>query len=491
MSPSLSKPRKRTRSSSTTTTTSKNPSIESSLLSLLIRSFLVLSLVFISLLLAIFAWFSLKSFLKVDPIIGKERVWLQYGEFRQPYAFVELPKNQYRVPGDSYDLSLELKVPNSEQNFKLGNFMVSISLLNKQSETILNDSRPAILLLNHPPPPSTTTTPSLLSLPFLPGRRRSMIQELELPLLESVALNRGGASNGWDSSNKVEKVYLQIGRKDSHPEYYQQSSSAIVSTSSNSRLGNELQVYESFLKIKVKLYGLRALIRSHPYVSFSFFFPIFLTLEFLTAFIVYTYFVLRPSLKHHLVSEEEEEIAQDDEDEDGIEKVLEETSSSSGSRSVKTESSSTITEEEEEEELTSEPPSTSSILETDEEEERIRRRRSRKAGRTGMTEISGETQSETEEEEETAEETETGVSGDDGEGEGEGSEEWAAIEGEREEKPFDDSVTIGGSETTRASRSTFGPSVTGTTSSNRSTLSGLRERQSRIKKEEKEEDETE
>lgn len=137
--------------------------------------------------------------------------------------------------------------------------MVSISLLNKQSETILNDSRPAILLLNHPPPPQTQTptTTSLLSLPFLPGRRRSMIQELELPLLESVALNRGGASNGWDSSNKVEKVYLQIGRKDSHPEYYNQQQTSLVTSSSSSRLGNELQVYESFLKIKVKLYGLR------------------------------------------------------------------------------------------------------------------------------------------------------------------------------------------------------------------------------------------
>ncbi|GAA5958604.1 hypothetical protein JCM3765_006691 [Sporobolomyces pararoseus] len=491
MSTSLSKkprtptgrPRVRVRGSSSST---RGRGIEShQLFSLLIRSFLLLFLITSSLILALLGWLTFKSFLKVEPdIIGREKVWLQYGEFKQPFAFVDLPKDKYKVPGNNYDLSLELIVPNSQENFKLGNFMVSISLLNKESFSILNNSRPGILL-NHPSTPSSSSSSFLSS--FLKPSSSSLpkLQELELPLLESIALNRGGSN--WADSQKVEKIYLQVGRKDSHPEYYYNAQQLqLMSSTSSNKLGNELQVFKAFLKIKVKLFGLRALIRSHPFISFSIFFPIFLFFEFLTAFIVYTYFVLRPSSTSTkslggIIDEEEEEeevqegrnsqTEEEDENDDGIEKVLE--SSSTGGGSVVTES---VTEEEEE--LTSEPPS---ILEEEEEteEERIsrRNRRQSKGVRIGMTQVSGETQTETE-----TEETETGVSEEEGSGE-----EWAAIEGEgvEEQKPFDDdSASIGGSETTRATRSSFGPSVTGT-SSTRSNESGLRERQGgRIKEEE-------
>lgn len=71
-------PRKPFKTSSNSSQESLKPSIES-LASLLIRSLVVLFLLLTSFLLALIAWFSLKSFLKVDPIIGKERVWLQYG----------------------------------------------------------------------------------------------------------------------------------------------------------------------------------------------------------------------------------------------------------------------------------------------------------------------------------------------------------------------------------------------------------------------------
>lgn len=124
-----------------------------------------------------------------------------------------------------------------------------------------------------------------------------------------------------------------------------------------------------------------------------------------------------------------------------------------------------------------------------------------------MSEIAGETETETETEPGISEEEEEEV----GEGgSAEGSEEWAAIEGEveGEEKDFDENATIGGvsthsrsrngnfsladprfcgqqSETTRATRSSFGPSLAGTTSTRTTatstrTTEGLRERQGRL-----------
>ncbi|GAA5907028.1 seipin [Sporobolomyces salmoneus] len=492
MSPSSSTSASRKPSSSTSDSVlpQYTSSPVESLASLLIRSLLVFFLLLTSLLLALVAWFSLRSFLKVDPIIGSERVWLQYGEFRTPYAFVDLPTGKYTAPGESYDISIELKVPSSQQNLVMGNFMTTISLLNQDTDPILRNSRPAIL--SHPVHPKLSHVLPLLR-PIPPP-----VQNLNLPLLESVALNR----NGWQGSSKrVEKVYVEVGRKDAHPEWLNQDRNTGLGgeTTQDSvigrgamvpaRLGGELQVYESWLKIEGKLYGLRSLIRSHPYLSFLFFFPTFLLTELLAALAVYAYFVVRPTtteeeeatsrLKQRLGGESTEEL----ESEDAIEQVLE--------REIKAE---TPEEEDEEELLTSEPPLGTTETETEEtgargearwESERRSERREREAGPggKGMSEIAGETETETE----TETEIETGVSSE----EGEGSEGWAAIEGEgtvRVEKDFDETATVGGSETTRATRSTFGPSVAGTTSTRTTATSsrpseGLRERQGRLAEE--------
>ncbi|BGP35239.1 hypothetical protein JCM10296v2_007073 [Rhodotorula toruloides] len=73
--------------------------------------------------------FGLKAALRVDPVIGRERVWLQYGHFRPPYAVVPLEDGKYSVPGRVYDVNVETSVPVNENNLELCNFMVAVSLL--------------------------------------------------------------------------------------------------------------------------------------------------------------------------------------------------------------------------------------------------------------------------------------------------------------------------------------------------------------------------
>lgn len=467
-----------------------------SLASLLIRSLLVLFLLLTSLLLALIAWFSLKTFLRVDPILGRERVWLQYGEFRTPYALVELPQGRYGAPGENYDMSLELRVPSSEQNLVMGNFMVSISLLNSDNESILNNSRPAILT-HHPTLPSSKLSNFLVPFRSIPPPAQS----IHLPLLESVALNR----NSWQGRKRTERIYLEVGRKDAHPEWNPQFEAQVGAYSgggngramaATTRIGGELQVYESWLRIEVRLYGLRSLIRSHPYVSFLFFFPTFLLTELLAALAVYAYFVLRPEESSDHIKEElegsrpikVEPKEMEGESDNGIEKVLD--------REIPNETAESEDDNEQavkdEELTTSEPPSGRTETETEEDDdakwqaERRKARREREAGPGGkmMSEIAGD--SGTDE----VTESETGVSEVEQE-EGEGSEEWAAIEREPgAEKDFDETATIGGSETTRASRSTFGPSVAGTDSTRTTATSTdpsrreLRERQGHAQREE-------
>lgn len=112
--------------------------------SLVARSFVLAALAATALLVALAAWFGLKSALRVDPVIGRERVWLQYGcvllfstsphflsscsskffpidrHFRPPYAVVRLEDGKYSVPGRVYDVSVEASVPVNENNLELG-----------------------------------------------------------------------------------------------------------------------------------------------------------------------------------------------------------------------------------------------------------------------------------------------------------------------------------------------------------------------------------
>ncbi|GAA5963335.1 hypothetical protein JCM21900_002042 [Sporobolomyces salmonicolor] len=249
------------------------------LLSLALRSFALASLVLSSVAVALVAWFSLRSALRVDPLVGRERVWLQYGHFRPPYAEVELPSGKYAAPGNAYDLSLELRVPSSTQNLAVGNFMVSLSLINNVDEALLNVSRPAILAHRSPSGLSAFVPIPLAAVPS------AAPQTLHIPLLDSAPFNR----NHPRSRSAVQRLFVEVGRRDAHLVDGGTANGIMERTR-----GGEVQVYESWLRIEAKLSGLRALLRYHPYLSFLFFFPSFLVTELLACLLVYTLYVVRP-----------------------------------------------------------------------------------------------------------------------------------------------------------------------------------------------------
>ncbi|GAA5875889.1 hypothetical protein JCM1840_002965 [Sporobolomyces johnsonii] len=429
-----------------------SPSTSLALLSLAVRSFALASLVLSSVAVALVAWFSLRSALSVDPLLGRERVWLQYGHFRPPYAEVELPGGKYAAPGNAYDLSLELRVPSSTQNLALGNFMVSLSLINNVDEALLNVSRPAILTHRSP-----SGLSALLPLP-VPAVPSAAPQTLHIPLLESAPFNR----NHPRSRSAVQRVFVEVGRRDAH---------VVEGGTANGRVdrtrGGEVQVYESWLRIEAKLSGLRALVRYHPYLSFLFFFPSFLVTELLACLLVYTVYVVRPPSQGVIpsLSEEGLPVSIKPEEDEGTEFGL--MTEGEDEEDLKPLLPTFKTEEEEEEEEGAE--STTTTAPTDEEAAwRLQKRgelaaRAMGPGGVGMSEIAGEEEAEEADvEEEGATETPT-------EEEEESEEGWTGVGGAAEdegEKPdeFDGAATIGGSETTRATRSTFGPSVAGTSS---------------------------
>ncbi|TPX60076.1 hypothetical protein SpCBS45565_g07584 [Spizellomyces sp. 'palustris'] len=81
-------------------------------------------------------------------------VYMQYGgpgEKMQPSAYVDFTgansrqQSAYLTPDQHYDLALELVVPDSNNNFELGNFMIYIDLQTKDNRTTASSSRSATL----------------------------------------------------------------------------------------------------------------------------------------------------------------------------------------------------------------------------------------------------------------------------------------------------------------------------------------------------------
>ncbi|KPV73459.1 uncharacterized protein RHOBADRAFT_55195 [Rhodotorula graminis WP1] len=89
------------------------------------RSVALGGVVSLAVVISLAAWLVLRSALKVDPVMGRERVWLQYGQHKPPYALVQLDQRKYSTPGKVYDVDLELVVPVNSNNLELGNFMAT------------------------------------------------------------------------------------------------------------------------------------------------------------------------------------------------------------------------------------------------------------------------------------------------------------------------------------------------------------------------------
>ncbi|GAA5844750.1 hypothetical protein JCM11251_002268 [Rhodosporidiobolus azoricus] len=541
---------KRTSSTSTATTSNSShsrPLTEAAhhplvaLAHLTLRSVALLSVLAAALILALSGWAVLRKATAVPLVRGRERVWLQYGEWRPPYATLELDQKKYAVRGQRYDLSLELSVPVNENNVELGNFMVSLSLLDGEGERVVNVSRPVrpVMLrspfycakrapvceyqaiLAHPShstssPPSSSSFLSLLNpatlfrLPLSlfsfstsPSLCAQKTQTLIVPLLEDASLSSPPArKRGWASRRRVgyevqgiQKMWVEVGRMDAHK--MEETGEGKV---------RELQVYESYLRVETKLRGLRSIVHTHPYLSFLFFFPSFVLLELLAALLVYTSYVLKPdstfSLPAPFSNGSSGSAAEDvlsttngpsridtSAMETGVSSTIikqEEEDGDSGSLTEGGSASSVTGSQEDEDVKPLLSPYTATLdlpSSTDESEgfgvdldpeqaehERARRMRLGRGGK-GMSEVAPPSSGE-ELEEEVEESEEAGEEGVIEELERVEEAEMEAVEGKEE----DDDATVGGSETTARTRSTFGPMsiATGTTAS--SSSSGLRSR---------------
>ncbi|BGP43422.1 hypothetical protein JCM10449v2_007457 [Rhodotorula kratochvilovae] len=482
-------------------------------LSLAARSAALAGVLALAVVVALVAWLVLRATLSVDPVVGRERVWLQYGcalpllasgphlalviltsftrnsEHRPPYALVPLQDHKYSTPGQVYDLALDLTVPVNPNNLDLGNFMVALSLVDAAGERVLNASRPAIL--SHPsaqsclvPSPRSSTLSRLLSLPFAffapsravttaasclapftsSARSSTCTQTLRIPLLERASLVAPSSSASapkrsfWRrakarpvAQGPATALYVQLGREDAYPSLGAAKREGVATREVGER-PRELQVYEAWVRVEVKLSGVRAFLHSHPYLLFATFLPSFLALELLAALVVYVLFVVRAAPGPSTA-------------EDFARRVKRETPARPAA----------LEEEEEDGDVKPRPfPAARrppSPLRAFEEAERVAAEQRRALrmrlgpGGVGMSEAFEESEvTATEEEEE--EGTEFGESLSEAGAEGvEEGEEVAVKEEEGEEG------TVAGSATTRRTASTFGPSLAGTTSTRTTGLS--------------------
>ncbi|KWU47541.1 hypothetical protein RHOSPDRAFT_30970 [Rhodotorula sp. JG-1b] len=500
---------------------------------LVARSFALVALAAVALVVALAAWLAVRAALAADPVVRTERVWLQYGHHRPPYAHVKLDPLKYNVPGPAYDVSLEATLPVNENNLRLGNFMVSLSLVDSLGSHAVNVSRPAILnpsgLSSDPRKDRSASVSIIRTLATLPWALIStpltrciaspaethISTVLSVPLLENVPLAStphvagGGAAAGGRRQSRwrgftsrggerrggggpVDTIFVEIGRRDTYPlgrgreayppaptdEDNEEGLAAVVRSYSRSHQGpeRELQVYEAWIKVQVKPKGLRALVHRHPWITFLFFFPTFLTLEATAALAIYLYFVATaPSSAKD--SHEVDPRLRGGEEEDLIKTTLPFGSGSGASSPAATTTTTTTNESEEPPTLATpsdyEHLSDDSELAREDEEdevaagERRRRQDSMRLGRggVGMSAASlgggggggGEEAEEEEEEEDRASEGETGV--------GFGVQEMEEAEWVKGEDEEEGASTTGASATTRRTTSTFGPSVAGTSSS--------------------------
>ncbi|ORY68064.1 putative adipose-regulatory protein-domain-containing protein [Leucosporidium creatinivorum] len=423
---------------------------------LLLRSALLASILLLSVAIALFAWVLFYASLRTGSMGGRERVWLQYGQYQAPYANIALPRGKYDSSGGQlYDIQLEMTVPAVARNLDLGNFMVTLELRDQAGEALQKVSRPATLLYPAPPSLFTVLSPTRLlgSLIFPPSHTSSATtQRLQVPLLEeaSLALKRA----------KTTEVFVRVGREDAHP-------SAKSSSGWTSRLG-EVQVYEAWLTLSVRLRGLRYLTHRHPILLFLLFVPTFTLFELLAALIAWAVWLTYSK------------------------PPTEEVPSAPPAFPAAPGFPGAVKQEEDEDEsLDLAQPSTVGVgpgldpfaraARDDAEAARIARARALGVGaRVGMMEMEGSETTETETEE-TGEMEETEEEGtvleeegvvEEVEGGATSEESWEGVEGEEMK---DDGGTIGGSETTRGTRSSFGPSLAGTSttaSTSRSTATG-------------------
>ncbi|KAJ7630793.1 hypothetical protein FB45DRAFT_1058735 [Roridomyces roridus] len=151
-------------------------------------------------------------------------IYLQYGDGVSPYAEALLPP---LAAQQRYDIALELKVPNIDANYALGNFMATLTLSTRSNKTIVSTRRPAIVI------PRRASFYS----------RAPAVLDITIPLLTSYAT---GASRVI--------AHVEIGRRDHWK-------------SLGNEQARELSVVAASLRGVVVHHGIRGLVTRAPLLS--------------------------------------------------------------------------------------------------------------------------------------------------------------------------------------------------------------------------------
>jgi hypothetical protein len=171
-----------------------------------------------------------------------EPVYLQYHKGHHPHASIGLDlSGAGLVTGQAYNVLVELKVPTSQVNKDLGNFMVELALVGAGAETLASVARPAILRYASPLVDQLSTLAG--AAPVMLGIKDE-VEIIQVPLLHDFSFESTWLSN-------VVSAEIQI--KASQP----------------------LQVYACSIRFEGKWKGIVWLLRRFRFLSFVLFTALF------------------------------------------------------------------------------------------------------------------------------------------------------------------------------------------------------------------------
>ncbi|KAI7867799.1 putative adipose-regulatory protein-domain-containing protein [Spinellus fusiger] len=197
----------------------------------------------------------------VPQITHLEPIWLQYGgkgepEWMAPRAMVDLTRGNTHTAlrhEQVYDISIRLHVPNSDSNFNIGNFMITLQLQTANHTNVLTSSRASILRYQ-------SSTQRILH-----------VLSKALPLLL-----------GWTEESQIITVPMVEG-------YIEQKTSPVAYVTI--ALSNpSVQVYDAQLRIIADLRGLRYHMYYHRIITAFVFALIFSLIELVCAVVAWRVF---------------------------------------------------------------------------------------------------------------------------------------------------------------------------------------------------------
>ncbi|KAG0301447.1 hypothetical protein BGZ98_008349 [Dissophora globulifera] len=126
------------------------------------------------------------------------QIHLQYDKPTVPGVIGHGPSAEFLRADQAYDISVNLHLPTSERNVEIGNFMVVVTLLRADGQTVMTSSRPAILTYQSLPVKLMRT--AWKAVPLVLDWSKE-VQVLKVPLVENFV---------EDAANPVTRAYIEI-----------------------------------------------------------------------------------------------------------------------------------------------------------------------------------------------------------------------------------------------------------------------------------------